>query len=145
MAGISLSDTLTVIIGGSAAGLVSELTKASTATTKYITVEQQQAIQDQKYIALQAQKQAALEKFPGWSTPPAPLIRGAAAYAQAACLRVHTAVLSELSGRVAPVRSGDDPWERIASELEGNSAMAPDWGQAEEALAKDPVAWPEGG
>ncbi len=48
---------------------------------------------------------------------------GAAAYAQAACLRVHTAVLSELSGRIAPVLiDEDDPWERIARELEATSA-----------------------
>jgi hypothetical protein len=34
-------------------------------------------------------------------------------------LRVHAAVLSELSGRIAPVvEEGDDPWEAIARELE---------------------------
>ena len=42
-----------------------------------------------------------------------------AAYAQAASLRVHGAVLGELSHRIAPVCSGADPWERIARELEG--------------------------
>jgi hypothetical protein len=44
---------------------------------------------------------------------------GTAAYAQAACLRVHAVVLSDLSGRVAPaVDEGDDPWEAIARELD---------------------------
>jgi hypothetical protein len=53
---------------------------------------------------------------------------GTATYAQAACLRVHAAVLSELSGRIAPVTaSSEDPWERIARELEATSAPAADW------------------
>jgi hypothetical protein len=49
---------------------------------------------------------------------------GTATYAQAACLRVHAAVLSDLSGRIAPVRatSADDPWERIARELDPTAA-----------------------
>jgi hypothetical protein len=52
---------------------------------------------------------------------------GTATYAQAACLRVHTAVLSELSGRIAPVRSGEpDAWERIAAKLEATSDPAAD-------------------
>jgi hypothetical protein len=42
-----------------------------------------------------------------------------APYAQAACLRVHAAVLSELTGRVAPgVEESDDPWEAIARALD---------------------------
>jgi hypothetical protein len=52
---------------------------------------------------------------------------GTATYAQAACLRVLTALLSELSARIAPViRSESDPWERIARELEATSAPAAD-------------------
>jgi hypothetical protein len=43
----------------------------------------------------------------------------APAYARAACLRVHVAVLSELAGRVAPAPTdASDPWERIAAALE---------------------------
>jgi hypothetical protein len=74
----------------------------------------------------------------------------AAAYARAACLRVHVAVLSELSGRIAPVRTGEpDPWERIARELEATSApgafhAATDgWNAAGKALAEDSASWPE--
>jgi hypothetical protein len=48
-----------------------------------------------------------------------------AACAEAASLRVHAAVLSELSGRIAPVQTGeDDPWERIARALEATSTAA---------------------
>jgi hypothetical protein len=47
---------------------------------------------------------------------------GTATYAQAACLRVHAAVLSKLSGRITPLRTGDDPWERIARELEAEGS-----------------------
>jgi hypothetical protein len=50
-----------------------------------------------------------------------------ASYAQAACLRVHAALLSELSGRIAPVtRSEDDPWERIAAALDPANGTAAD-------------------
>ncbi len=50
---------------------------------------------------------------------------GVAAYAQAASLRAHMAVLAELSGRIAPVSTDEeDPWERIAAELEASSAEA---------------------
>ena len=48
MAGLSLSDTLTVIIGGSAAGFVSEITKASAATQNFISLEGQQSIASAK-------------------------------------------------------------------------------------------------
>jgi hypothetical protein len=74
-----------------------------------------------------------------------------AAYAQAACLRVHAALLSELSARIAPVPTDEaDPWERIARELEPPGVPAADeeraaahraandgWDAAEKALAED--------
>lgn len=63
MAGISLSDTLTVIIGGTAAGFVSAVTQASTATKSFITAEQQQSIQAQKYISDTAKQTATLAQF----------------------------------------------------------------------------------
>jgi hypothetical protein len=68
----------------------------------------------------------------------------APAYAQAACLRVHIAALSELSARIAPVPRGDDAWERIARELEATSIANDGWGPVEEAVAEDSASWPEG-
>jgi hypothetical protein len=69
---------------------------------------------------------------------------GTPGYAQAACLRVHVAVLSALSGRIAPLRPEDDPWERIARQLEGTippadaeaaQAAIEGWAAAEQTLA----------
>lgn len=48
---------------------------------------------------------------------------GLAACAQAASLRVHATLLAELSGRIAPTRGPDDPWERIARELDGTTQI----------------------
>jgi hypothetical protein len=45
-----------------------------------------------------------------------------AIYARAACLRAHTATIVALAARVGTVRDEDDPWERIARELEVTSA-----------------------
>lgn len=63
MAGISLSDSLTVIIGGSAAGFVSALTQASTATKNFISLEDQQSIRAQKYISDTAAQAAAAARL----------------------------------------------------------------------------------
>jgi hypothetical protein len=74
-----------------------------------------------------------------------------ATYAQAACLRVHAAVLSQLSDRLAPVRTGEaDPWERIARELEVTSASVAEeeraaaYDAAERSLEADSSRWPTG-
>jgi hypothetical protein len=50
-----------------------------------------------------------------------------AVYARAACLRAHAGVLVELAARIAPVATGiEDPWERIAAELDPANWAAAD-------------------
>ena len=49
-----------------------------------------------------------------------------AVYARARVLQAHTAVLVQLADRVGPLRADDDPWERIARELEANTRIIAD-------------------
>jgi hypothetical protein len=64
-----------------------------------------------------------------------------AAYAQAACLRVHSGVLVELAARIGPVaEDGEDPWAAIARELDPATHLDrndPNWDQVQTELAQD--------
>jgi hypothetical protein len=45
-----------------------------------------------------------------------------AVYARAACVRTHAALIAQLSAGIGPLRVDDDPWERIARELDASTA-----------------------
>jgi hypothetical protein len=67
-----------------------------------------------------------------------------AIYARAASRRAYLLTLAELGARVGSVRGEDDPFERIARELEATTSAANDgWDAAEKALAEDSACWPE--
>jgi hypothetical protein len=45
-----------------------------------------------------------------------------AVYARAACVRTHAALIAQLSAGIGPLRVDDDPWERIARELDAGTS-----------------------
>jgi hypothetical protein len=47
-----------------------------------------------------------------------------AAYARAACVRTHAALIAQLSAGIGPLRVDDDPWEKIARELDASSSYS---------------------
>jgi hypothetical protein len=75
-------------------------------------------------------------------------------YAQAAVVKAHLRVVTELAAWVPPAKAdGDDPWQKIADALdpdhpasqESDKAEVPDWDLVEAEVAKDLSSWPSTG